>query len=60
MKDVYSARVYLYHGCCLARSVSIYLFSFFSPQYQPNFERFKFDLGSEKSVTALSVDNGKI
>lgn len=58
MKDVYSVRGCLYHGCRLAPSVSTYLFSFFTPQ--PNLERFKFDLGSETSVTALSVDNGKI
>lgn len=32
MKDVYSARVYLY----LTLSVSTYLFSFFTPLYQPN------------------------
>lgn len=38
-------------------AVSTYLFSF-TPQ--PNSERFEFDLGSEASVTALSVDNGKI
>lgn len=36
MKDVYSACVYLYRSCCLTLPVSTYLFSFFTPQYQPN------------------------
>lgn len=51
LKDVYSSRVYLYHGCCLALSVSSYLFSFFTSQYQPNLN----DLNSIQAPKHLSL-----